>query len=369
MVTSILVFILVLSILVLVHEFGHFMAARRMGIWVREFGIGLPPRIFGKKIGETIYSVNWLPFGGFVRMHGEDSSEKIRPKEAFVNKSKEARLFVVTAGVLMNLLLGIFVFSITYFFTGLPRQTDRVKVVEVLPSSPASEIGLRSGDVIKRVDETKITTSDEFVNYVDSKKGEKVKLVVEREENGNVRELELKVVPRKTPPSGEGPLGVIISTTEIYYPPYWQRPFYGIYYGVKEAVFWGKNIVSSLFMMIVGLFRGEVPKDISGPVGIFAITSEAAKLGFFSLLNFMGILSINLAILNIFPFPALDGGRLLFIGLEYILGKKVPEKFEGAVHMAGMVFLIILLLFITAYDIKRLILTGGISGFLNSFSK
>lgn len=129
MITSILVFILVLSVLVLVHEAGHFFAARKVGIWVEEFGFGLPPRVFGKKIGKTIYSINLFPFGGFVRLHGEDSSEKIKPKEAFITKSKKARLFVITAGVLMNLILGFLVFSVVYFFSGIPKQTDNVRVV------------------------------------------------------------------------------------------------------------------------------------------------------------------------------------------------------------------------------------------------
>jgi regulator of sigma E protease len=369
MFTSILVFIIVLSILILVHEIGHFIAARRAGIWVREFGIGLPPRVFGKKIGETIYSVNLLPFGGFVRMHGEDSSEKLRPKEAFFSKSKGARLLVVVAGVLMNFILGVFLFSVTYFFTGIPRETNKVKVVDILPSSPASESGLKVNDIIKKVDSLDIATSNGFVSYVDTKRGSKVNIVVERIENGVSQEISLTTVPRKDPPSGEGPLGVVISTTEVYYPPLWQRPFYGAYYGTKEALFWGKNIVSGLSSMIIGLFRGEVPKDVSGPVGIFAITSQAAKMGVFSLLNFVGILSINLAILNIFPFPALDGGRLFFIIFEYIFRKRVPEKFEATINMAGMAFLIFLLFLITVYDVRRLISAGGIDGFLNSFLK
>lgn len=369
MITSVIAFIIVLSVLVLVHEAGHFLAARKVGIWVEEFGFGLPPRVFGKKIGKTIYSINLLPFGGFVKLHGEDSSEKIKPKEAFVTKSKKARLFVVTAGVLMNLVLGFLAFSVVYFFAGIPKQTDRVKVVEILSSSPATQAGIKVGDVIKKVDDVEVKDPDSFVNHVDSKKGKLVSILVERDQNGQKEEFVVKAVPRENPPEGEGPLGVIISSTEVFYPPVWQRPFYGIYYGFKEALFWGKNIVSGLVLMFVNLFHGQVPKDVSGPVGIFAITSQAAKLGILSLLDFVGILSINLAILNIFPFPALDGGRLIFIALEYILGRKVPEKFEATVHMIGMAFLILLLLVITAFDIKRLIIGGGISGFLESFSR
>ncbi len=181
--------------------------------------------------------------------------------------------------------------------------------------------------------------------------------------------LTLSMVPRVSPPKDEGPLGVIISSTEIYYPPVWKRPFYGVLYGVREALFWGKNIASSLLGMIAGLFKGDLPKDVAGPVGIFAITTQAAKLGIFTLLNFMGILSLNLAILNIFPFPALDGGRLFFILFEIVFKKKVPEKIESAVHVFGMAFLLLLLVAITVFDFKRLIVAGGLSGFLDSFSK
>ncbi len=362
---SILTFIVVLSVLILIHELGHFLAAKKVGIWVEEFGLGLPPRIFGKKVGSTIYSLNWFPFGGFVRMHGEESSSKVKKEKAFIFKSKGQRLFVVTAGVLMNFALAIVIFSVVYFFTGIPRDTKIVRVIDVLPGSPAQEAGILKDDVLESVDGQLIDNTSSFVSYIDSKKGEKVSLIVRRGED----KLPLKVIPRVSPPENEGPLGVIISSTEVYYPPVWQRPFYGAFYGVKEALFWGRNIASSLVDMILGLFKGNVPKDVSGPVGIFAVTTQAAKLGIFTLLNFMGILSLNLAVLNIFPFPALDGGRLFFIVFEIIFKRKVPEKIESAIHMAGMAFLLLLLVAITIFDFRRLIAAGGISGFLNSFSK
>jgi len=366
-----LVFILVLSTLVLIHELGHFLAARKVGIRVEEFGVGLPPRIFGKKIGQTIYSINWLPFGGFVRMYGEESARGLdKKKEAFVSKSKMERLFVVSAGVLMNFLLGLVIFSVTYFFTGIPRDTGKVKVMEVTAGSPAQEVGLQTGDIIKKVDETWINSDKEFVDYVGLKKGKEVSVLVERKgENETVSELNFTLTPRENPPANEGPLGVVISSVEIYYPPIWQRPFYNIYYGLKETFFWSKSILDSFFLMVINLFKGVLPKDISGPVGIFVITSEAAKMGVYALFNFVGILSINLAVLNLIPFPALDGGRLFFVLVELISGKKVPEKFEAAVDTIGMAFLILLLLVVTAFDIQRLVSSGGVAGFIQSFSK
>jgi regulator of sigma E protease len=156
---------------------------------------------------------------------------------------------------------------------------------------------------------------------------------------------------------------------EIYYPPILLRPFYGVYYGFKDAVFWGQTIVLGLWGLFGGLFKGQVPQDVSGPVGIFAVTTEAAKTGILTLVNFIGILSVNLAILNVLPFPALDGGRLLFIGIEAVTRKKVSPKVEGAIHNIGMIILLALLLVITIGDVRRLIHFGGVQGFLNSLSK
>ena len=138
-------------------------------------------------------------------------------------------------------------------------------------------------------------------------------------------------------------MGVLITDTEIYYPPVFLRPFVGIYYGFKEAVFWGGTVVSGFIQIFKDLFAGQVPKDLAGPVGIFAITSEAAKIGVLALVNFVGILSVNLAILNIIPFPALDGGRLAFIGIESVVGRKVLPKIEAVAHTIGMIILLLIL--------------------------
>lgn len=361
MLSSIVIFILVLSVLILIHELGHFLVAKRNGIWVEEFGFGLPPRIFGKKVGETIYSINLFPFGGFVRLHGENIEEGISDsKRAFLFKSKKARAAVVTAGVIMNFLLAIVAFGVVYSFNGIPKDTHDVKVVEVNTSSPAQIGGLVVGDVIRKVDGENVSSIDEFISKVDAKKGKR--LVLETDKG------KVTVTPRQSPPSGEGPLGVVITTTEVYYPPILLRPFYGVYYGFKDALFWGKTVVIGFWTIIISLFKGIVPKDIAGPVGIYAVTTEATKLGIMSLINFVGILSVNLAILNIIPFPALDGGRLLFIGIEAVIRKKITSKIESAIHMVGFVILIILLLLITVHDIRNVISAGGINKFIESIT-
>lgn len=363
MFVSILVAIIVLSVLVLVHEFGHYFMAKRAGVWVEEFGIGIPPRVWGKKIGETIYSVNLLPFGGFVRLHGEQSEEGVtKPKRAFINQKKTTKVKIIVAGVVMNFLLAVLCFAIVYSFSGIPREIDAVKVVGIAANSPASEIGLKEGDLITGVDSEEIKNTEDFINFVEQRKGTEIALVVERE--GTVVSYEL--TPRIDPPEGEGALGVLITSSEIYFPPIWQRPFLGVYYGFQEAIFWGVTIIASLGQIFSNLISGTVPKGISGPVGIYAITSEAAKDGMVALINFVGLFSVNLAILNIIPFPALDGGRLLFIFIEGIFGRKVVPKTEAIIHAVGMAILLLLILLITFSDVKKLIEAGSISGFLEA---
>lgn len=369
MIVSVLVFFLVLSILVLIHELGHFLVARKNGVWVEEFGFGLPPRIYGKKIGETLYSINALPFGGFVKLHGESSEEGVSdPARAFINKNKKSRVAIIVAGVFMNFILAIAAFGIVYSFSGITKDTGEVRVLEITNSSPAQLAGLLVGDVIKKVDSKDVESVNGFIEAVEERKGDRTVLEIlrkgESEEN-----LKLTITPRENPPEGEGPLGVIISSTEVYYPPILLRPFYGIYYGFLDAVFWGQTVLMGLVKIFSDLFGGQAPKDLAGPVGIYAITSEAAKFGPLAVLNLMGILSVNLAILNILPFPALDGGRLLFIGIETVIGKKVTPKIESTIHTIGMLILLLAIFAITAGDIQKLIKAGSVSKFLESALK
>jgi regulator of sigma E protease len=265
----------------------------------------------------------------------------------------------------MNFLLAIISFAIVYSFNGIPKDTGEVKVVEVVSGSPAQVSGVVVGDKVKSVDGTGVSKVSEFVELVEKKKGGKA--LVEIDRNGETKKITLS--PRENPPEGEGPLGVVITTTEIYYPPILARPFVGIYYGFKEAIFWGGTVINGFLDIFKNLFAGQAPKDLAGPVGIFAITSEAAKVGTLALINFLGILSVNLAILNIIPFPALDGGRLLFVFIEGVIGKRVLPKIEAIAHTIGMVILILLILAITARDIQRLITGGGISGFIENVLK
>ena len=370
MIVSILIFLLVLSILILVHELGHFIVAKKSGIMVEEFGIGLPPRLVGKKIGETIYSVNWLPFGGFNRLHGEQNEEGLTDlSKSFLHKSKKIRALVVIAGVVMNFILAIVAFAIVYSFTGIPRDTGKLKVIDVAAGSPAQVAGIVVGDVVTKVGKDPISSSDDFIAKTAALKGKSTMFEIQRTFGGQQSAVKVTLTPRGNPPAGEGPIGVTITTMEIYYAPIWQRPFYGVYYGFKDAIYWGETIVLGLWGLFAGLLRGQTPQGVSGPIGIFAVTTEAAKNGILTLINFVGILSVNLAILNILPFPALDGGRLLFIGVESVTGRKVSPRIEGTIHNIGMIILLALILIITIGDVRRLITFGGITGFINSMGK
>ena len=360
---SVLVFLLVLSILVIVHELGHYWVAKRNGIWVEEFGFGIPPRIFGKKIGETIYSINLLPFGGFVRLHGEMTEEGVtKPNRAFINKSLFAKTAVIVAGVVMNFLLAIVCFAIVYSHYGIPRELKEVKVLNIATNSPAQLAQILVGDRILSVDGVRVTNVPEFIEQIENKKGKKTVL--------QLQDRKVSVVPRVEPPQGEGPLGVSITSTENYFPPWWKMPFYGAYYGTKESFVWVGTVWGGLTNIAQDASQGKLSKEVSGPVGILAIIDRIVRSGdIWALINLIGIISVNLAVLNILPLPALDGGRQLFIFIEAIFGKKIAPKIESVVHGVGMILLLLLMLAITVKDIRAWIFAGSLSGFLDNMVK
>jgi len=351
MILTLIIFLAVLSILILAHELGHFLVAKRVGIRVQEFGFGFPPRLWKKKIGKTIYSLNVLPFGGFVKLYGEELAEKVKvKKEAFWAKSKKAKTAVIISGVLANFILAVLAFSIVYSAVGIPTKTEQIKVVGITPDSPADKMGLAEDDLILAVDNQPLADLDHFVELIDQKKGSLVSILVERKKEN----LVFSLTPRESPPEREGPLGVVVSDMEMVHYPAWQMPFRGVVEGFREAFGWTALVVGGLGKMIADLVtQGEVPKDIAGPIGILHITSEVAQSGILGVLQFIGILSVNLAVINIFPFPALDGGRLLFVGYEAVTGRRAHATFEGWVHTVGMLILLFLILLVTINDISR----------------
>ncbi|HUS60162.1 MAG TPA: M50 family metallopeptidase [Nevskiaceae bacterium] len=361
---TVIVFLITLSVLVLVHELGHFLAAKKSGIKVEEFGFGYPPRLWGKKIGETVYSINWIPFGGFVKLYGEELAEEKRGKDTFWSKSKKVRTAVIVAGVLGNFLLAIICFSIVYSAVGIPIKTDQVKIVGIAQDSPAEKMGLKKNDIILAVDDKDLHDLKHFIALIEEKKETQVKLLIKREENN----LLLFIMPRESPPEGQGSLGVVVSSIEMKKYPFWQMPFRGAVEGIKEAMGWGTLIFSSLAKMVVDLVgRGVVPKDVAGPVGIFQVTAGVAQQGILTILQFIGVLSVNLAVLNILPFPALDGGRLLFILYEVVTRKRPKPSIEHWVNAVGMAVLLSLIILVTVNDIQRIIKTTSLAAQLRSF--
>lgn len=349
MLLTIITFLVVLSVLVLVHEGGHFLAAKRAGIKVEEFGLGYPPRLFARKIGETEYSVNVLPLGGFVRLLGEDDLTTAA-KASFWAQKKLARTAVILAGVAMNFLLAVLIFTIVYSRTGIPTQTDKVSIVGLLPASPADQAGLKVGQIIQMVDGVEVDTTEKFIALVKEKQGQTLVLKID--------DQEIQIIPRQQIPEGEGPLGVVISDIQMKKYPWYQMVPLGIVEGLKEAINWGKLILQSLGKMILDLVTlGQAPKDVAGPLGILQITSGVAKTGWLSVLQFMGILSINLAVINILPFPALDGGRLMFLAYEVVMRRRPRPGVERWVNTAGMATLLFLILLVTIGDVSRLLAT------------
>jgi len=364
---TILVFILILGLLIFVHEFGHFVMAKRAGVRVEEFGFGFPPRLFGIKKGDTIYSLNLLPLGGFVKIYGEDGAiknqkEDVDNENVFYKKPIKTRVGILVAGVTMNLILAAVLLSVGYWI-GLPTiikegqisdfKDAKVQILQVDFNSPAEQAGIKMGDTIAsfklqitnyKLQITEVSQVQEFINQ---HKGEEIIVVIQRGDEI----LEKTVVPRIDAPKGEGPLGISLAETAIVSYP-WYR---ALVMGVTSVI----NLTWAITVALAGLLwqiirTGQLAVDVAGPVGIFTFTGQAAQLGFIYVLQLTALLSINLAIINVLPFPALDGGRLLFLGIEKIKGSPISQKVERFANTTGFVILIMLMVAITWRDVARL---------------
>lgn len=367
MILTAITFFIILTILVLIHELGHFLVARFVGVHVEEFGLGLPPRIWGKKIGRTVYSVNSLPIGGFVRLAGEDAEAEekkpakgVKPSEYFWARSKKERSAILSAGVAMNFILAVLITGVL-LVVGVKEPTGRVHVERVIPGSPAATAGFLVGDVIVELNAADGKTSDEralvpktpteLIAYINSHKGKEVRVTRTR---GGLTET-VVVVPRVSVPQGEGPLGVAISDLETKKYTLAEAPMKAVTINVTRAY----DMFVSLGGMIWRLVTlQKLTADVAGPIGIAQVTGQAVKFGWAAVLEFASILSLNLAVLNILPIPALDGGRLAFVFLEKILGKRVRPAFEKSTHQIGMIILLGFVFLVSIHDILRIVRGG-----------
>lgn len=351
-------FFIILTVLVLIHELGHYWVARKIGVQVDEFGFGLPPRIVGKRIGKTIYSLNWLPIGGFVRLAGEDDEGGKRPKGATAQKyfwarSKRERSAILLAGVTMNFLLSVVITS--YLLTdGVHEPSGRVHVEDVALGTPAADAGLMVDDIIYSiapVDGTpvEVTTPSELIEATSMYLGEEVVLSIERD--GAL--IDVSLTPRVDPPEGQGAMGVAISDMELVRYPWYTAPIEATRYNLVLAWQMLVSMGSALWRLVTFTQVGRV--DVAGPIGIAQITGQAVQFGFRAVLEFASILSLNLAVLNLLPIPALDGGRLVFVFLEKVMGKRVRPAFERTSHQFGMILLFGILILVTFNDILRIV--------------
>ncbi len=351
---TILLFVLILSFLILIHEFGHFIVAKKNGIFVEEFGLGLPPRILGFKIGETLYSLNLLPIGGFVKVLGEEEAEKKNipsgmQNRTFYSKRPLVKAAVIVAGVTCNFLLGWLIIS--YLFTkGVPVPSTSVIVDKIEKNSPASRAGLKENDIIVGLEKGSVkedlNSNEELITLTSKFAGQEVTINVKR---GAVNKT-LFLTPRKNPPKNQGPLGIVLKPYEIKKYSLAQAPFYGLYHAARIT----KTVAYELVSTFGKFITLQKPKtDVTGPIGIAVLTREAARSGVDSLLQLIAILSLNLAVINIFPFPALDGGRLMMIIYEGVTKRKINPTIERRLNMTGFAILLSIILIVTISDLIK----------------
>lgn len=350
-VSTVILFFAVLSVLVLVHECGHFFVARMFGVHVEEFGLGFPPRVKGWKRGRTLYSLNWLPLGGFVKLKGEQG-ESAGDNDSFVAKSFWQRICILAAGVVMNIVLAVVLLTVG-FSIGMPTAVDRpedevagasqsIQIVQVLHSSPAEKGGVLLGDIIESVDGQAFARIADLQHYIRSHADKA--LVVQLERGGH--RIEKHITPAIR--DGETPvLGVqLTKITVVSYP---------LVEAIRMAVVTVAGMVTTLFSLLGHAVSRLAFDGFVGPVGIATYTASAATMGIPYLISLMAQLSISLAVINILPIPALDGGRVLFALVEKLRGRSLRPELENIIHLVGFIVLILLLVVVTVRDIGNLL--------------
>ena len=355
LILTIVVFIGLLLILVLVHEWGHFIVAKKSGCNVEEFAFGFPPRLFSYKWGDTRYVFNLLPIGGYVKIEGEDMQEAHPGEKSFATKSVPWRISILAAGVFMNIVLAVFLLTIQSV-VGVPslandanidKITDiKTFIVDIDKNSPAELAGMESLDRVVMIGGIMNPTIDKIRDQVSVANGKE--LMVEIDRAGVHRTLSLS--PRLNPPPGEGALGVALRETGLVKEKWYLAPLGG----VKRTWEMLSAIIYQFGLIVQRLFTGGVAGEtVTGPIGIAVYTNEVTNLGLPYVLEFAALISINLAIINILPFPALDGGRIMFVLFEAIFGRKLPGKIEQVSHLAGFGLLILLMIVITWRDVTK----------------
>lgn len=372
-----------LAVLVVTHELGHFLVARLLGVKVEEFGFGFPPRVLGiakikRKNGKyrwiflrkerlftkiksrivlPLYSINLIPLGGFVKITGEDGENRDEP-DSFSAQPVWKRFLILFAGIFMNFVLGSLLFSLV-FWLGVPEIVSdedqvsgaKVQITEVATSSPAEIAGIKVGDVVKSFylfgqQKNSIQKVSEIQKLSRDFGGQKSVMEVLRGDDL----YKIVVIPRQNPQEGEGALGVQLARTGLFKYSFWESLKMGPERAFDLTIFMA-GYLKDLFSKWISLEKAKV--DFSGPLGIVVITNQMKEMGLSYFLQFAGIISVNLAFMNFLPFPALDGGRILFLLIEKIKGRPVEARIEGTIHAIGLYFLLILMVLVTIKDFNR----------------
>jgi regulator of sigma E protease len=352
-----------LSILIIGHEAGHYFAAKAFGLKVDEFGFGFPPRIKAWKKGETEYSINWLPFGGFVKINGERGEFAMMEKEADAQDKTPAapgaqivqptpdprslysqpawkKSIIMLAGVFINFLFGCLFFAIVLMI-GAPA---RVMIGGIEPNSPASQAGMMAGDILKS-----FTDVNTFINYVNANRGKEISIAVLRGD----KEVDFTVTPRAQVPANEGALGVELEQGGTPR----ENPFAAVRDGVLDAgEFVWLTILNVGQIFVQGFTQASIPAGVVGPIGIYGVAKETAQIGWQYFIELLGEISISLTVVNCIPIPALDGGRFVMAIIEKIKGSPMSEKLESYMNGIAFLLIIVFLIFVSIRDVQTYIL-------------
>lgn len=360
MILTIVIAFISLIGLIVIHEFGHFVLAKKFGVKVEEFGIGYPPRLFGKKIGETLYSLNLLPFGAFIKMPGE--IEKIDGQRSFSAQPVAKRALIAFGGVLSFWIMAAILFGIVF---GLGTQVaisdeenhnlinPKVQIAALAANSPAEKAGIKAGDTIlsvglkNQIEKLEINKVKEIQEFTDTNLGKEIILTIER----GKEIFDVSLIPRVSPPPSEGAMGVALVRTAIKSYPWYLAPWQGISATANMTV----AIIQGYYQAIANVVKG-LPSGVQlmGPVGVFHLLTQATDLGINYYLQFVGMIAIYIALFNILPIPAVDGGKLLFLGIEAVKRKPVSQKVEQNITTVFFTLLIILAIFVTIKDVMRI---------------
>lgn len=364
---TIIIFILVLAVLILVHEFGHFIVAKKSDMRVDEFGLGFPPKVFGykPKDSETEYSLNWIPFGGFVKIFGENyDEESMDSKRSFVNKPAYKQAAVLAAGVVFNVLFAWLLFAIA-FMSGMPTSAGtgqaatenlsepRVMITSVMNDSPAEQVGLEVGDTILSLSNSETLSGDKMTvdsigSFIAEREGEEITVTVNRHGAGTTS---IAVTPATGVVEDQAAIGVSMNNVGLLKLP----PHKAVY---RSAIFTAnmtKDVTIGLGDFFYRALTGRANfSQVAGPVGIAGLVGDAASLGLIHLMTFTAFISLHLAVINLVPFPALDGGRLVMVAIEKMKGSRIKPEAVNIVNTIGFALLILLMVVITYHDILRL---------------